>query len=177
MATYEVEITDNAVPLELVVEVPGTGGIPGLVPTLSVRNAKTLDSYLDFADNVFKTSGWTTKSVNVPEVGGGRYAYVLNLAGLGLAQGGKLAAEYTVTEAIAPGVDTDLLLLVTKLAQIDKTRKYATNRLDVAGGNPGSMVLYDDDATTPLASHTLRDPTGGAVSNVAGSAAKRGAAT
>lgn len=180
MATYEVEASDAALPLELVVDVLGVGGVAGLAPTLSIRDAKTAGQYLDFADNTFKSSGWTAKSVVMGEVGGGRYTFLFDLAATGRTLGDKLAVEYTVVDATAGGSDSDLLLVIDSVAQqqdVELLRKYATNRLDVSGGNPGTMILYDDNGTTPLRTHPLRDASGGAVTNVTGSPARRGAGT
>lgn len=60
-------------PLTLVVN-GVSGGVTGLSPVVAIRDALTVDSYLDFADLMFKTSGWTTRQAALAEVGEGRYA-------------------------------------------------------------------------------------------------------
>lgn len=52
-----------------------------------------------------------------------------------------------------------------------------TNRLDEAAGNPGTLRLYRDDASTVALQWQLRDASGGAVTAQSGSPARRGAAT
>ena len=66
------------------------------------------------------------------------------------------------------------LLDVTEISLI---RKMHTNRLEAIPGNPGSLVLYDDDGTAVLKTWLLRDHESAAVVGVAGSPALRAAAT
>lgn len=56
-------------------------------------------------------------------------------------------------------------------------RMLITNRLEEIAGNPGSAVLYADDATTVWKTWTLRDGTGGPVTQTVGEPARRGVAT
>lgn len=62
-------------------------------------------------------------------------------------------------------------------ASLALLRKHVTNRLEVSTASSGTETLYDDDATTPLLTWTLRDGTGAAITTPAGSPARRGAAT
>ena len=63
-----------AEPFVLALSVQGfSGGIEGLSPTVAIRDARTTNNYLDFADLVFKTSGWSTQFAPLAEVGNGRY--------------------------------------------------------------------------------------------------------
>jgi hypothetical protein len=95
--TIEAELTDTNVPVKLVVT-GSAGGIAGLTVGLEVLDGETQDSYLDFADGIFKTIGWTTKSVNVTDVGGGRYSLNsgLNVAAM-VSPSHKLVLEYNVS--------------------------------------------------------------------------------
>lgn len=52
-------------------------------------------------------------------------------------------------------------------------RKHMTNRLETSPGNPGQLILYDDDDVTPLMTHTIRSVTDGIVSISPTSPAKR----
>jgi hypothetical protein len=56
-------------------------------------------------------------------------------------------------------------------------RKALTNRLEAAPGNPGTLILYDDDDVTPLKTWQTADETGAAVLPTPGSPARRTAAT
>jgi len=60
---------------------------------------------------------------------------------------------------------------------ISLLRKALTNRLEASPGNPGSLVLYDDDALTPLLNWATRDDAGAAVVAAPGAPGRRGAAT
>jgi len=51
------------------------------------------------------------------------------------------------------------------------------NRIVEAPGSPGTLILYDDDAVTPLLTWTLTDTSGAAVTAVVGAPARRSAAT
>ncbi|MEE8551514.1 MAG: hypothetical protein V3T08_09715 [Gemmatimonadota bacterium] len=59
-------------PLTLAVNGFG-GGVTGLSPVVAIRDALTVDSFLDFADLTFKTAGHTTRQAALVEVGDGRY--------------------------------------------------------------------------------------------------------
>ena len=48
-------------------------------------------------------------------------------------------------------------------------RKMATNKLVESPGDPGTVTLYDNDGVTPIATWSLTDYDGGAVTGVAGS--------
>jgi hypothetical protein len=56
-------------------------------------------------------------------------------------------------------------------------RRFITNKLWEAPGNPGTMVLYADNGTTPLLTWQLRDFNGSSVFSMAGEPARREAAT
>lgn len=61
--------------------------------------------------------------------------------------------------------------------EIALLRKALTNRLEAAPGNPGTLVLYDDDGTTPIKTWATRDESGGAVAPAPGAPSRRDAAT
>ena len=92
--------TDTSVPLELTVN--DNGGVTGLTALVKVRDATTTNSYLDFSDSTFKTSGWATQSATLAEIGSGVYHYTLNvniMTNLPAATN-HLAAEYTVSGSV-----------------------------------------------------------------------------
>lgn len=106
----EAELIDTNVPAKLTVN-GDTGGLSGLTVGLEVLDARTQNSYLDFNDGTFKTAGWTQKSVNVVDVGGGRYSVNggLDLTAMTLATD-KLLLEYNVSGAKS-GVASEELLI------------------------------------------------------------------
>jgi hypothetical protein len=175
-------VDDNnlAVPLEFTITQEGVGGVTGLTggnaPTVAIRDGTTTDSYLDFADDTFKTSGWTTKFATLTEVERGHYNRVLDVNALGLNAGDALIAEFEVDDGGAVvGADHDIILITETLGDLAIVRKSITNRMEEAPGNPGTLILYDDDGTTVLLTWQLRDVTGGAIVGTVGSPARRSA--
>lgn len=175
----EVEKVVASLPLDLVVDQDGVGGVAGIspAPTVAVRDASTTDSYLDWGDNTFKTAGWTLKNAPLTDVGGGHYRRALNVSTLPLAVGARFVAEFRVSTSTMKGEDADSYLITDEKAQVELVRKYHTNRMHEASGNPGSIVLYDDDDATALRTHQLRDETGGAVGPSTATPARRSKGT
>lgn len=57
--------------------------------------------------------------------------------------------------------------------QLSFIRKILDNRQEGAPGNPGTLILWDDDTVTPLRSWTLLDAAGGAITAATGAPARR----
>jgi len=163
----------QAIPLVLTVNKSGTGGVVGLSPTVALRKGDTTDTYLDWADDTFKTTGWTLKNAPLTEVGGGHYQKQLDLSVLTLSYGQVLVAEYVVTDAGYESVAQDTYYV----EDIPIIRKSIINRLEEFPGNPGQLILYDDDGVTPIKSWQLRDAAGGPTLAVTGAPSKRSAST
>ena len=72
MADVLARRNETDVPLTVAVT-KNSGGIPGLTVVAQVRDGDTVDSFLDFADNTFKTAGWTTKQAPLADRGDGFY--------------------------------------------------------------------------------------------------------
>lgn len=191
MGTFQVETSDTAIPLDLLVTDAGSG-VTGLSPTVKLRRVATgAAQYLDWADMTFKTSGWTTLNGAMTEIGGGLYERIFSLAALSLAAGVKLSAEYAATVGSSVGNDQDTLLVVRTGADASSaasgasaaavaatiSRKYNTNRKAAASGNPGQLIVYDDDGVTPFRTHVVTDETGSAITPAAGVPARVGAGT
>jgi len=106
----EAEPTDTNVPAKLTVNDSG-GGVAGLTVGLEILDATTQNSYLDFNDGVFKTFGWTTKSLSVTDVGGGRYSLSggVNVSTM-INPPSKLLLEYNISGARSGAVAEELLL-------------------------------------------------------------------
>ena len=174
------EVGETSLPLELVISRLGTGGVPGLTPTVACRNISLGGApywYLDWFDNTFKTAAWITKYAPMTNIESGYYQRILNVAALSLPVGTKLNIEFSVTGAGISGIAADTYELTDTNAQVSYLRKVAKNRMWEASGLPGSLTLYDDDGVTPLTTWTLNDETGGAVLPAVGTPARRGAGT
>lgn len=176
--TLEADFSDSSFPLELVVDLIGSGGVAGLTPTVAVRLFPTTDFYLDWTTSTFKNAGWGLKDNPMTNIGNGVYQAVLNVAALGftpktgLPQ--KLVAEYTSTGAGTSGIDADVVVVSELRPDAKRARQYGTNRLESIGGTPGSLTLFDDDGVTQLTQQPLTDFAGGTVINTPGTPARRG---
>ena len=82
MSGFAITVEKNvaALPLLLSLQQEGVGGIAGKSPTVRVRKGSTVDSYLDFTDNVFKTAGWGARDATMTEIGDGHYQRPLNIS-------------------------------------------------------------------------------------------------
>lgn len=174
---FDVDAAQTAQPLVLVVDRLNVGGVPGLGPTVALRLLPTTNSYLDWVSQTFKTVGWATKFQPMTDLGSGIYQQVLNVAGLALPVGTLLCAEYAFAGAQGSGADADVFRISSERADAQLVRQYHTNRLAEASGNPGSLVLYQDDSVTPLRTHQLTDETGQAIIAAPGTPARRSVGT
>ncbi len=160
---------ETKIPLFLTITREGLGGVPGKAPVVALRKNGT-DEYLDFADNTFKMAGWTTKEQVLVDLTGGHYRYNVSAPAIGVVAGEMLIAEFKVDDGAAvKGAAQDFIMI----EDLPVMRKIVTNRLEDFPGNPGTLILYDDDGITPFRSWELRDATGGAVTAAVGAPAKR----
>ena len=108
--------TETELPLSLSVT-RSDGPVAGATAVVAVRDGNTDDSYLDFADDTFKTAGHTTRQAALADIGGGFYALTggLDVAAITNLPAATeiLLAEYEVTApANAVGVaGPDVILL------------------------------------------------------------------
>lgn len=173
--TLEVDRTDTAAALELTVTKDPDGGVTGLLPTVAIRQLPSTNSYLDWNDNTFKTSGWTTKYAVMTEVERGHYHKTFNVNALGLTSGTKLFAEYNVDNgSTVKGAGSELIVVSDLRADTTFVRKMHTNRLEESAGATGLLRLYDDDGSTVLKTWGLTDETGGSIPTATSVPAKRG---
>lgn len=144
------KVGETNVVLELWVYDSGNIGVPGLTPKLAIR--RTADNkFLDFDDNVFKNSAWTTRQVEMTEInsvlspGGYRYSWDSHLSVVGE---GSYAAEYD-SNSPGYGVDTDYVTFA--LEDVADVRKFLLNKriIDKTGALPIEK-LYDDDGNTVI---------------------------
>jgi hypothetical protein len=90
---------DTAFPLDVTVD--DTGGVTGLTITASIRDSSDNTSYLDFDDDTFKTSGWTSKTTALTEYGSGFYGTTIDITAItNLPSGSHLSVEYDVSGTI-----------------------------------------------------------------------------
>jgi|HubBroStandDraft_2_1064218.scaffolds.fasta_scaffold00001_51 hypothetical protein len=178
MGTLEFDYNDADGALELVVNLIGVGGVPGLTCTVAVREAPTTNSYLDWNDYTFKTVGWVTKFQPMTDIGNGMYQAILNVPLLGftpltgLPQ--ILVAEYNSSGVGTSGLASDTIFVSELRPDAKLARQYDTNRATTIGGLPGTFTLYEDDGVTVQSTQTLLDFAGNAVVNTPGTPAQRG---
>lgn len=171
--TVEKKIT--AFPLSLNLQREGVGGISGKHPTVRVRQGSTTNSYLDFNSNTFKLAGWGLKDAPMVEVGDGNYQRVMDISNLPVAYNDVLVAEYHVDDGLdVIGSAADLLIVTEYGDDLAFVRKSVTNRLETFPGNPGLLILFDDDNSTVIGRWTLRDSAGGGIIATVATPAKRG---
>ncbi len=104
---------DTNIPLTLSAGNSG-GGVTGLTVVVEIRDGATNNSFLDFNDDTFKTSGWTTKSVALADIAGGFYALAGGLDAAVItnlpAATDHLIAQYTVSGTLK-AIAADVIVL------------------------------------------------------------------
>ena len=178
MSTLEADYSSSSLLLTLVVNLLGTGGVPGLTCTVAVRQSPTTNSYLDWSTNTFKTSGWGVKNQPLTDLGTGVYQTVLNVAALGFTPLTPLPvvliAEYTSTGAGTSGLASDTIFVSELRPDAKLARQYQTNKVTSIGGSPGTLTVFADDGVTVQSTQTLEDYTGSTVNNTPGTPAIKG---
>jgi hypothetical protein len=106
-------------PLTLTLEREDIGGITGAIPTIAIRNAITIDSYLDFTGFTFKSTGWTTKYEPMMEVEEGDYTYFLNLDAItAINVGDMLSVEFHYDDGSVVHREQETVAVVESLFNI-----------------------------------------------------------
>lgn len=115
-----VERSNTGVPLAVTIDREGTGGVTGLVPTVALRNARTVNSYLDFGDGTFKTSGWATKYATMTEIERGHYQRLVDFSSIpAIVSGFVASAEFHVDNGVGIlGDDHDLIFVVESVEDV-----------------------------------------------------------
>lgn len=135
MLIYEKQLT--SAPIILTLEQEDVGGVVGQAPTVAVRDATTLDSYLDFGDFTFKSAGWINKYQTLTEVEEGDYTYWMNLAAIAaISIGDILSIEYYYDDTGITRRDQETMLVVESVHSIP-TDVAAL----VGGGGGGSLTV------------------------------------
>ncbi len=170
---------EPVIPCTLTIYVQGVGPIADQSPTVAVRILSS-GLILDFNDYVFKSSGWVTPAQTMIESSyfPGRYYAAVDVPSLPTDIGEEtLALEYVNGGIDAPGIDQDIVLFRDAAWNARIVRQSVTNRMEEVSGNPGTIKLYGDDATTVLMTQTLTDETGGRVTTSVGEPARRSQGT
>lgn len=158
----------QVIPLSLTVS--QNGGVPGLSPTVELKRASD-GFFLDFADNNFKNSGWTTKLATMADMGDGLYQYPVDLEAAGVVVLDVLTAIYRVTDGAQSGMTNDEY----NVEDLELMRQAVCNRMEETPGAPGQLTLFDDDGASIRARWEIRDVTGAAVVSTVGTPARRSA--
>ena len=97
-AVFPAQISSTAFPFELLIVKESVGGLAGLSPTVALRDGANPTSYLDWADGVFKTVGWTLQNKPLADRANGTYGFLFDLTSItpALVSGQALVAEYSV---------------------------------------------------------------------------------
>lgn len=188
MTTLQVA-RDGVAPLELIVS-DADGGVAGLTCAVAIRDAHTAQSYLDWSDGTFKTSGWMERTRALSEGLAGRYVLEdgLDLDDITLPAATEvLVAEYSISGDLVGAASDYIQLgaggvraeLAAELADATLARKMLTNRQELEGFGqvPALLTTYDDDGTTPLVRQRVRTDGGEAVQTAEGVVTKREAPT
>ena len=140
MLIYEKQ--NATAPLVLTLEQEDVGGITGAAPTFAVRDATTLDSYLDFGDFTWKSAGWITKYQALTEVESGDYTYWMNLNAIAaISIGDILSVEYYYDD----GVATNPLRAQETMMVVESIHNIPTDTAALVAGGGGSLT--PDQAT------------------------------
>ena len=160
------------IPLFLSISKVGVGGVAGESPTVELRRSSD-GFYLDFDDNTFKGSGWTTRKQALTDLGGGAYQVLVNLETIGAVNKDVLIAFFENSGANA-AVASD----VFNVEDLELMRQVIENRLVETPGSPdGELVLFDDDNVTPRKTWQTNDFNGDGTVGLPGAPARRAKAT
>jgi len=131
MGTSSIIAERTATDIDLTLSVSRNGGVAGLTAVVAIRDGDTPNSYLDFADQTFKTSGWTTRQAAMTDLGGGHYRRALDLTAMINLPAGteELVAEYETTGSVA-SVTHDKIQIVTSFLTLATAAALATVQAD-----------------------------------------------
>lgn len=175
--TITADVASTSVPLPFLVTLNGVGQT-GQAPTVALRRASGLNSYLDWSDNTFKTSGWTTKYATMSEVERGHYQKTVSMVAIAAAAGDYFSVEYHVDNgSTVVGDENDTLRVTAVASEVTMVRQLGYNKLILTPGLPGILDLYNDAGTLIIKTANLYDYLGGAIVGAAGAPTTRGGFT
>lgn len=187
----EMQLLRNAVP------------ITGATVTAAVRN-RLNNQFLDFNDNTFKASGWTTKFTTLTDLNGtdtdmaGMYRFLWNSSSPVTVQAelqflfkyndgvntletfedvyfdDAATSAATIASAVWNALTASYVAANSFGLMMKKIKAALINRMELADGSSSNLVIYDDDQSTPLITASVTDKTGGVITTSATVPAKRG---
>lgn len=192
-----VDLGETSAPASLAVITSSSGVVTGLSPVCRVRRSESAE-YLDFSDDTFKASGWTTKTTAMTEAETGVYLVTggIDISAItNLSSTTSLIFEYQFVHLTNTFVSTDLVSLeghksdlAANLTAINNNgtaiagvatnvtlvKKVNVNRAEIDFTvSPRTLKIYDDDDTTVLLTHNLETNVGEDVTTQAGVQTKR----
>jgi len=93
-----IEEDDTEIPLDISVD--KDGGIVGLTVEVTIRDGGTTNSFLDFNDMIFKTSGWVSQTVTLTGIGGGSYVGAIDITAIQGLTSRHLVVNYSIAGAV-----------------------------------------------------------------------------
>lgn len=150
----EYEIGDATVQIEMFLFDNGLGNT-GQTVTVAARRVSD-NFFLDFADDAFKSSGWTTKNQALTEITGvdelvGLYRFVWD-SSTAITDYELLAWQFKFIDGADTFLDTEYVLF----GQKQFAEKALVNRLEVNEG-ASELRVYEVDGTTLFKTFTLTD--------------------
>lgn len=198
------EVGDTTVSLEMELL---SDGVPVVGATVTAAIRRVADSaFLDFNDNTFKTSGWTTKFQTLTDLNStdtdmkGIYRYLWNSASPVTAQGeyhfifkyndgtndletfdsvyfDEAASPSSIAAAVWNSLTASFVAANSFGLMMKRIKASLINRMELADGSSNNLVIYDDDGTTPLLTASVVDKSNGAITTSTTIPAKRSAAS
>jgi hypothetical protein len=131
--------------------------VTGQTPTVAIRRPSD-NFFLDFADNTFKASGWTTKNQALTEITGqpeaaGVYRFLWNSA-LSVTEAVKLALQFTWVD----GANTRLFAEDLDLTEEDLADKILVNKMDYDTAT-NTLRIYNKAGNSIIKSWVITDKT------------------
>lgn len=103
-----IESDDQLVPIDIAIDL--NGPVLGLTVDVEIRDGATTNSFLDFDDFTFKTSGWIQKVYTLTEIGNGIYGAVLDITTLNGLTSRHILVSYSITGSLTSVVLRPLTL-------------------------------------------------------------------
>ncbi len=173
---------ETEVPINLTLTESGVGPVAGATAVYAIRDGDTPDSWLDFNDNTFKTSAWTTRQATLTgsATQDGVYTAVpgFNLNATNLPAGSDhIIIEYEVTAPSSlAAIASDIILIDARLedrdepmlASLSQTEHDATQSAIAALNDPTAGVIADAVLDEALSAHVTSGSLGAGVARLYG---------
>jgi len=185
------KLGDTAVPLTFNLNVLGQGGETGATVLVAIRRISD-GFYLDWDDDTFKSSAWTTRQIAMTEVDAtdseGVYEHIWD-SSLSVTALGKYSQENKVTlpvefksftsvaiafeQSVWDELESEHVLSGSMGEAQEIGRMFITNRLEMDEGASGNWKLYRDNSSTLRLTWSVKDKDGNMITPDLGDAAQR----